>query len=98
MANLQVQIFTSQDGLATLEVALEQDTVWLSQAQMCDLFDRNKRTVSEHIRNIFKDNELEEAGVVRKFRTTAADGKLPVLVVSAHQSTFTSQTSCKFGE
>lgn len=58
-----------------LQVQLIEETVWLSQAQMCELFDKNKRTVSEHIHNIFKEKELPEKSVVRKFRTTAADGK-----------------------
>jgi len=47
----------------------------LNQAQLSELFDKNKRTISEHIRNIFKEGELPENPVVRKFRTTAADGK-----------------------
>ena len=59
-----------------LQVQLKEETVWLSQSQMCDLFDKNKRTISEHIRNIFKENELSESSVVRKFRTTAKDGKV----------------------
>ena len=42
---------------------------------MCELFDKNKRTISEHIRNVFKEGELREESVVRKFRTTAAEGK-----------------------
>jgi hypothetical protein len=54
---------------------MENETVWLSQAQMCELFDKNKRTISEHIRNIFSEGELQEEQVVRKFRTTAPDGK-----------------------
>lgn len=58
-----------------LEVRLREETVWLSQAQMCKLFDKNKRTISEHIQNIFKEKELCEPSVVRKFRTTAHDGK-----------------------
>lgn len=74
-ANKQVQIFTSGDGRTELSVSLENDTVWLSQAQMCELFDKNKRTVSEHIRNVFREGELDEVSVVRNFRTTAADGK-----------------------
>jgi len=71
----QIQLFKTVDGHIRLEVALEQETVWLTQAQMCELFDKNKRTVSEHIRNIFKEDELLEESVVRKFRTTASDGK-----------------------
>lgn len=68
-------VFITQDGQLQLAVTLEQDTVWLNQAQMCELFDKNKRTISEHIRNIFKEGELVEDSVVRKFRTTASDGK-----------------------
>jgi hypothetical protein len=54
---------------------LTADTVWLTQAQMTALFDRDKRTISEHIRNVFKEGELVENAVVRKSRTTAGDGK-----------------------
>ncbi len=70
MTNKQIEIFQSEDGQAQVEVHFEQDTVWLSQTQMVDLFDKNKRTVSEHIRNIFKEGELQEEPVVR-----ADDGK-----------------------
>jgi prophage maintenance system killer protein/prophage antirepressor-like protein len=70
-----ITIFTTEDGQSQVEVNVIDDTVWLSQAQMCELFDKNKRTVSEHIRNIFKEGELQELSVVRNFRTTAADGK-----------------------
>ena len=70
-----IEIYTAADGQTRIDVRFEQDTVWLSQAQMVELFEKNKRTVSEHIRNIFRENELEENSVVRKFRTTAEDGK-----------------------
>ena len=70
-----IEIYTAEDGQTRIDVRFEQDTVWLSQAQMVELFEKNKRTVSEHIRNIFRENELEENSVVRKFRTTAGDGK-----------------------
>jgi len=71
----KIVIYQAKDGKTALEVKLQQETVWLSQAQMCDLFDKNKRTISEHIRNIFKEGELSEHSVVRNFRTTAKDGK-----------------------
>ena len=58
-----------------VEVRLEGETVWLTQKQMAELFDKNVRTVSEHIRNIFREGELEEDPVIRNFRITAADGK-----------------------
>ena len=58
-----------------IENILQDETVWLSQAQLCELFDEDKRTISEHIQNIFKEGELIEESVIRKFRTTASDGK-----------------------
>jgi prophage maintenance system killer protein len=73
--NQQIVIYQTEDGKAQIDVQLEQDTIWLSQAQMVELFDRNKRTISEHIGNIFKEGELLENSVVRKSRITASDGK-----------------------
>ena len=71
----EVVIYQTEDGQASLEVSLVEETVWLNQAEMCQLFEKNKRTISEHVRNIFKEDELQESSVVRKFRTTARDGK-----------------------
>lgn len=68
-------LYQTQDGSTRIEVRLLDETVWLSQAQLCELFDKDKRTISEHIHNIFTEKELKENSVVRKFRTTAADGK-----------------------
>jgi hypothetical protein len=68
-----IAIYQSPSG--TVDVRLDGDTVWLSQKQMSELFAKNVRTVSEHIRNVFKDGELQEDAVVRNFRITAADGK-----------------------
>ncbi len=68
-------LYHSEDGHEAVDVHLSDDTVWLNQTQMTNLFQRNKRTVSEHIQNVFKENELDEKAVVRKFRTTADDGK-----------------------
>jgi len=71
----ELLIYQTEDGKTRIEVRLENETVWLNQAQLCELFDKNKRTISEHIRNIFRDGELQENSVVRKYRITAADGK-----------------------
>ena len=71
----EIVIYQAEDGQASLEVNLVEDTVWLNQAEMCQLFEKDKRTISEHVRNIFKEDELQESSVVRKFRTTARDGK-----------------------
>ncbi|PWK47893.1 virulence RhuM family protein [Pleionea mediterranea] len=71
----QIEIYQTEDGQTQLSIMLENDTIWVTQGQLCNLFDKNKRTISEHIRNIFKEGELFEDRVVRKFRTTADDGK-----------------------
>jgi hypothetical protein len=71
----KIDIFKSKDGIE-VQVNLDKDTVWLSQLQMQDLFLKSKATISEHIRNIFKENELEENVVVRKFRTTTQHGAI----------------------
>jgi len=75
MTAQQVQIFTSSDGQAHLEVALDQETVWLNQAQMCDLFGRERSVITKHIRNVFQERELERDSVCAKFAHTAEDGK-----------------------
>ncbi len=71
----EIILYQSEDGCSGIDVHLKDETVWLSQFQMVELFERNKRTISEHIRNVFKEGELKESAVVRKSRTTAADGK-----------------------
>ncbi len=75
MTEQQIQIFVSQDGNAQLEVTVDQDTAWLSLDQMAALFDRDKSVISRHIRNVFKEGELERGSVVAKNATTASDGK-----------------------
>ena len=71
----KVIIYTANDGKTKIDVKLEEDTLWLTQAQMCELYQTSKSNVSEHIKHIFEEGELNEESVVRKFRTTAADGK-----------------------
>ncbi len=73
--NSEIIIYQTEDGQTKIEVTMEEDTVWLSQAQMCELFQKGKSTISEHISNIFKEGELKKDSVVRNFRTTAVDGK-----------------------
>jgi hypothetical protein len=68
-------IYQTEDGRARIECRLVDETVWLSQALMAELFDRSKKTVSEHLQNLFEEGELDPDSVVRIFRTTAADGK-----------------------
>ena len=64
-----------EDGHTKIDVKFEDETVWLTQAQLCELYQTSKSNISEHIKHIFEEGELEENSVVRKFRTTAADGK-----------------------
>jgi len=75
MAESNIIIYQAEDGQTKIETRLEDETVWLTQAQMGELFQKSKATVSEHISNIFDEGELAENSVVRKFRTTASDGK-----------------------
>jgi hypothetical protein len=72
----QLLIYQTPTGDIKLDVRLESETVWLTQAHLCDLFQKSKATVSEHISHIFEEGELKEDSVVRNFRTTASDGKM----------------------
>ena len=74
-ANNSIIIYESENGKPQLEVLLENETVWLSQAQMVELFQSSKANVSEHIKRIFQEGELNKDSVVRKIRTTATDDK-----------------------
>lgn len=70
----QVQIFTSADGKAHLQVALEQETVWLSQAQMGQLFDTTPENILMHLKNIFNDEELAEEATTKDFLVVRQEG------------------------
>lgn len=69
-------IYQSEDGLTQIEVKLESETIWLTQDQLVNLYQSSKSNVSEHIKHIFEEGELNRDSVVRKFRTTATDGKV----------------------
>src|SRR5690554_6891026 len=71
----EIIMYRSEDGTIKIDVRMENETVWLSQVQMVELFQSSKANISEHIKNIFAEGELIEDSVVRNFRTTAADGK-----------------------
>ena len=75
MKENKVIIYTTNDGKTKIDVKLEEETLWLTQTQMCELYQTSKSNVSEHIKHIFEEGELDKNSVVRKFRTTAADGK-----------------------
>jgi len=75
MNESNIIMYTTEDGLTKIEVTLDEDTVWLSLDQISELFQRNKSTISRHIKNIFSEGELNQNSVVANFATTAADGK-----------------------
>jgi len=70
-----IAIYATREGKSKLEVVLEDETIWLNQKQIAELYGKSKKTISEHISNIFAEEELDKETVVRKFRTTASDGK-----------------------
>lgn len=74
--NSEIIIYQNPTGDIKIDVRLEEETVWLTQAQMGQLFGKDKRTISEYIRNIFKEGELNEGVVVRNFRTTTQHGAI----------------------
>lgn len=71
----KIVIYQADDGDTKIDVRFVEETVWLTQAQLCELYQTSKSNISEHIKNIFDEGELDEKSVVRKFRTTASDGK-----------------------
>jgi hypothetical protein len=75
MNNSELLIYQAPDGKIKIDVRLEDETVWLTQAHLCELFQKSKANISEHIKHIFEEGELNEESVVRNFRTTATDEK-----------------------
>ena len=71
-----IEIYVAPDNSIQLQVKLEQETVWITQEQMTLLFQRDKSTISRHIKNIFESGELDEISLVAFFATTASDGKV----------------------
>jgi hypothetical protein len=72
----EIIIYQNTEGNIKIDVRLEEETVWLTQAQLCDVFQKSKSTISEHIKNIFEEGELDEKVVVRKFRITTQHGAI----------------------
>lgn len=73
--NSEMLVYTTEDGLTKIETTFDGDTVWLYIDQMAELFQRDKSTISRHIKNIFTEGELKREAIVANFATTAADGK-----------------------
>lgn len=76
-SNSEILLYQSEDGKIKIQVRLEENTVWLTQADMVELFQSSKSNISEHIKHIFEEGELDENMVVRKFRTTTQHGAIP---------------------
>jgi hypothetical protein len=75
IVKFELILYQTGDNRTRIEVRLENETVWLTQKLMAELFQKDVRTINEHIQNIFEERELSPDSVVRKFRITAADGK-----------------------
>src|SRR5690606_22849947 len=71
-------LYVSQGGDIKVDVVLYDETVWLTQKGMQELFDKDKRTISEHIRNVFDEGELDSEATVRNFRTVRLEGNRKV--------------------
>lgn len=72
----EIIIYEGADGEPRIQAQMKDETVWLSQKQMAELFDKDRKTITEHIQNVFKEGELAENSVCRKFQHTAEDGKV----------------------
>jgi hypothetical protein len=69
MLNSEIIIYQNAEGSIQIDARLEEETVWLTQSQQCELFRKSKVTISEHIKNVFEEGELEAEASVRKFLT-----------------------------
>ena len=74
----EIVIYQTKGGKATLEVKLQQETVWLTQVQMCQLFDKDRRTISEHVNNLYKEKELQRDRTIRTSRIVQKEGNRKV--------------------
>lgn len=74
--NNQIIIYNTEDGQTKIEVQMKDENVWLSQKQMAELFQKDRKTITEHIGNVFEEGELTEKSVCWKFQHTASDGKM----------------------
>lgn len=76
--NNKILIYTDKDGLTKIDVKLEEDTLWLTQAQMCELYQTSRTNVVEHIKHIYEEGELEDEATCRKFRQVRQEGERTV--------------------
>lgn len=74
----EILIYQDEQGNANIDVRIQQETVWLTQKQMAELFDKNVRTINEHINNVYEEGELQRNSTIRKFRIVQTEGKRKV--------------------
>src|ERR1035437_7454039 len=72
--NSEIILYQTEDNRTRIEVRLEDETVWLTQRQLAELFQKDVRTINEHIQNIFEEGELQRGATIRKFRIVQAEG------------------------
>src|ERR1035437_8455244 len=82
----QILIYQADDNKTRLEVKLQDETVWLTQKQMADLFQKDVRTINEHIQNVFEEGELARLATIRKFRIVQSEGARDVAREVEHRS------------
>ncbi len=75
MEENKIIIYQTEDGQTQIDVRLENDTVWLTQAQMADLFQKDQSVIARHIANVFKEGELEQNSTVKEYLTVQTEGK-----------------------
>ncbi|MEA2097324.1 MAG: cell filamentation protein Fic, partial [Candidatus Cloacimonadota bacterium] len=73
--NSEILLYQTEDGQTKIDVRLEEETVWLSQAQMVELFQTTKQNISLHIKNIYEEGELDETSTVKDYLTVQTEGK-----------------------
>ena len=94
----EIVIYQTDDGETKIDVRFVDETVWLTQAQLIELFQSSKANISEHIKNIYEEGELDEASTVRKFRTVQIEGNRTVtrnLETAKSQSIFLPKRTVK---
>ncbi|MCX8472603.1 MAG: virulence RhuM family protein, partial [Sediminibacterium sp.] len=74
--NSEILIYQNNEGNIKIDVRLEDETVWLTQAQMAEMFNKGRSTITEHIQNVFDEGELDEKVVCRNFRHTTQHGAI----------------------
>ncbi|MBT6121003.1 DNA-binding protein [bacterium] len=82
--NSEIEIYTSKDGDVSFDVPLNSETVWLTQKQMAELFEKGQQTISEHLVNIYKEEEVPETATHRKIRLVQKEGNREVERLVSH--------------